>query len=107
MRLKGKKAIVTGGASGFGAGIVRAFIAEGASVVIADLNSDGAAALAAELGERAYAQTVDVSADDSVATMVDASNELLGGIDILVNNAVICHGNWSYCPKKSSIAYSR
>ncbi len=91
MRLEGRKAIVTGGASGFGAGIVRAFVAEGASVVIADLNSGGADGLAAELGERAFAQTVDVSADDSVAAMVDASKALLGGIDVLVNNAGIAH----------------
>jgi len=91
MRLEGRKAIVTGGASGFGAGIVRAFVAEGASVVIADLNSGGADGLAAELGERAFAQTVDVSADDSVAAMVDASKALLGGIDVLVNNAGIGH----------------
>lgn len=91
MRLDGKKAIVTGGASGFGAGIVRAFVAEGANVVIADLNSEGAAALAAEMGEKAYAQTVDVSADDSVSAMVAASEHLLGGIDILVNNAGIGH----------------
>lgn len=70
---------------------MRTFVAEGASVVIADLNSEGASELAAELGERAYAQTVDVSADDSVAAMVAASKKLLGGIDIVVNNAGIGH----------------
>jgi len=91
MRLKGKKAIVTGGASGFGEGIVRAFVAEGAQVVIADLNSDAAAGLAADLGERVYVQTVDVSVDGSVSTMIAASNDMLGGIDILVNNVGIGH----------------
>ena len=50
-RLSGKTAIVTGGASGFGAGIVRKFVAEGARVMIADINGDGAQALAKELAE--------------------------------------------------------
>ena len=59
MRLQGKTAIVTGGASGFGAGIVRKFVAEGAKVMIADINGDGATALAKELG--AIAQQVDLS----------------------------------------------
>ena len=52
MRLEGKTAIVTGGASGFGAGIVRKFVAEGARVVIADVNGEGAAAIAAAAGRR-------------------------------------------------------
>lgn len=89
MRLKGKKAVVTGGASGFGEGIVRAFIAEGAQVVIADKNRDGAARLAKDLGGEAHVQEVDVSDGDSVAAMVAASSDALGGIDILVNNAGI------------------
>lgn len=91
MRLKGKKAIVTGGASGFGEGIVRAFAAEGAQVVIADLNGDKGAQLAEELGDGVHTQEVDVSCGDSVSAMVAASNDVLGGIDILVNNAGIGH----------------
>ncbi|MGI9262510.1 MAG: glucose 1-dehydrogenase [Woeseiaceae bacterium] len=89
MRLQGKRAIVTGGASGFGEGIVRAFVAAGAQVVIADLNSAAADGLATELGEGVYVQNVDVSVDESVAAMVVASKQMLGGIDILVNNAGI------------------
>ncbi len=89
MRLKGKRAVVTGGASGFGEGIVRALVTEGAQVVIADLNSDGASQLARELGDNVHVQAVDVSDGDSVAAMVAASSDALGGIDILVNNAGI------------------
>jgi NAD(P)-dependent dehydrogenase (short-subunit alcohol dehydrogenase family) len=66
-RLTGKTAIVTGGASGFGAGIVRKFVSEGARVMIADINGDAAEALAKELG--AIAQQVDVSKDASVNEM--------------------------------------
>ncbi len=55
MRLAGKSAVVTGGASGFGEGIVRKFVAEGARVMVADINGDGARALAGELGDAAVA----------------------------------------------------
>jgi 3-oxoacyl-[acyl-carrier protein] reductase len=89
MRLQGKTAIVTGGASGFGAGIVRKFIAEGARVMIADINGDGAAALAREVG--AEAKQVDVSNDASVAALVEATYAAFGTLDILVNNAGVSH----------------
>ena len=88
-RLDGKTAIVTGGASGFGAGIVRKFIAEGAKVMIADINGDGAAALARELGARS--QQVDVSKDASVAALIEAAYAAFGRLDILVNNAGVSH----------------
>ena len=88
-RLSGKAAIVTGGASGFGAGIVRKFAAEGARVMIADINGDAASALAKELG--ATAQQVDVSKDSSVAAMVEAAYAAFGRLDILVNNAGVSH----------------
>jgi 3-oxoacyl-[acyl-carrier protein] reductase len=88
-RLDGKTAIVTGGASGFGAGIVRKFVAEGARVMIADINGDTAAALARELG--ATSQQVDVSKDISVAAMIDAAYGAFGKLDILVNNAGVSH----------------
>ncbi|WP_171209232.1 MULTISPECIES: SDR family oxidoreductase [unclassified Ruegeria] len=87
MRLEGKTAIVTGGASGFGAGIVQKFLAEGARVVIADINSAAAADLADQLGPQATAQQVDVGDAASVQAMADAS----GPIDILVNNAGVTH----------------
>ena len=91
MRLKGKSAIVTGGASGFGAGIVRRFIAEGAQVVIADIDGDAAVSFAVELGDSALGLQVDVSNTDDVAEMVKGAIGLGGGIDILVNNAGVGH----------------
>lgn len=91
MRLQGKTAIVTGGASGFGAGIVQKFVAEGARVMIADINGDAAVALAAEIGEPAIAQTVDVSNGASVQAMADQALKTFGHLDILINNAGVTH----------------
>jgi len=92
MRLKGKTAIVTGGASGFGAGIVRKFIAEGARVMIADLNAEAAGTLAADLGPHALVQIVDVSSAESVNAMAEAALEAFDQhLDILVNNAGVSH----------------
>jgi 3-oxoacyl-[acyl-carrier protein] reductase len=91
MRLSGKSAIVTGGASGFGEGIVRRFVAEGANVVIADLNADGASALAAEIGSQAVAVATDVSKDEDVAELVNVATARGRTVDILVNNAGIGH----------------
>lgn len=89
MRLKERTAIVTGGASGFGAGIVAKFLAEGARVMIADINGEAAAEMAARTG--ALAQTVDVANGASVAAMAQAAQNAWGQIDILVNNAGITH----------------
>ncbi len=91
MRLKGKTAIVTGGASGFGKGIVAAFLREGARVMIADINGAAAADLAAEHGDMALAQTVDVANRASVNAMSQAALEAFGSLDILVNNAGVTH----------------
>lgn len=91
MRLKDKTAIVTGGASGFGKGIVDAFLREGARVMIADINETAARDLASSLGSRAIAQGVDVSNRAAVTTMVDVALEEFGHIDILVNNAGVTH----------------
>ena len=89
MRLKDKTAIVTGGASGFGKGIVAKFIAEGAHVMIADRNSAAAHEVANELG--GIAVEADVSDGDSVAAMAEDAKGAFGRIDILVNNAGITH----------------
>ncbi|MCH2077901.1 MAG: glucose 1-dehydrogenase [Rhodobacteraceae bacterium] len=89
MRLSGKTAIVTGGASGFGAGIARKFAAEGARVLVADINEDGAAAIAAEVGDEAA--QVDVSSGASVDALAARATALWGDTDILVNNAGITH----------------
>ncbi len=92
MRLEGKRAIVTGGASGFGLGIVETFLREGARVLIADINGDAAIEAARSLDPGArevVAQATDVSRNDSVAAMAAAACEAFGGVDILVNNAGI------------------
>ncbi len=91
MRLEGKRAIVTGGASGFGAGIARRFAEEGARVIVADLNGDAARALAAELGDASLGVQVDVSSAADVAALAETANRLLGGVDIVVNNAGVGH----------------
>jgi 3-oxoacyl-[acyl-carrier protein] reductase len=91
MRLADKIALVTGAASGFGAGIARRFAAEGAKVVCADLNLPGAQAIAAEIGGIAVGG--DVSREADVAAMVQAVVAAHGGLDILVNNAGTTHRN--------------
>ncbi|MCC6000686.1 MAG: glucose 1-dehydrogenase [Pararhodobacter sp.] len=89
MRLEGKTAVVTGAGSGFGAGIARRFAAEGAQVMVADINADAAAAVAAEIG--GLAQAVDVAQGDSVKAMAEAALGAWGRVDILVNNAGVTH----------------
>nr|WP_316642501.1 glucose 1-dehydrogenase [uncultured Roseateles sp.] len=91
MRLKDKVAIVTGGASGFGEGIVRKFVAEGARVLIADRDLAAGLHLAALLGPAVRALRVDVSNAADVKIMMDATVEHFGGLDILVNNAGVGH----------------
>ncbi|WP_170772942.1 SDR family oxidoreductase [Ruegeria lacuscaerulensis] len=91
MRLKSKTAIVTGGASGFGAGIAQTFIAEGARVMVADINGDAAQDMATSLGDQATAQQVDVADRASVQAMADAAAATFGTLDILVNNAGVTH----------------
>lgn len=91
MRLNGKRAIVTGAASGFGAGIAKKFIEEGAEVIIADLNEKMARKVALDLGERAYPFLVDVSKSKSVVKLKDFSLSHFGIPDIIVNNAGITH----------------
>ena len=87
MRLANERAIVTGGASGFGEGIVRRFVAEGARVSIADLDQAKAKALADELGEACIAVRTDVADGASVEALFAAVNAAFGGVDIIVNNA--------------------
>jgi len=89
MRLAEKTAVVTGAASGFGADIARRFAAEGASVMVADLNGDGAAAVADDIGGMSV--TVNVADGASVADMAKIALDAWGHIDILVNNAGITH----------------
>jgi 3-oxoacyl-[acyl-carrier protein] reductase len=89
MRLEGKTALVTGGASGFGAGIAAKFIAEGARVMIADRDAAGLEATAVEIGaERVVA---DVGTDAGVAGMAAAALAAFEHLDVLVNNAGVTH----------------
>ncbi|WP_069300784.1 SDR family oxidoreductase [Neptunicoccus sediminis] len=91
MKLAGKTAIVTGAASGFGAGIAAKFIEEGAQVLLADINGDGAAETAQSLGEKASGCQADVGSPDSVKAMMQTAVERFGKLDILVNNAGVTH----------------
>ncbi|UWQ17991.1 SDR family oxidoreductase [Jannaschia sp. M317] len=89
MRLQGKTAIVTGGASGFGRGIVETFAREGAKVLVADLN--GAGAREVSEGLRGSWAAMDVSQDADWRGLVAQALDEWGHIDILVNNAGITH----------------
>jgi glucose 1-dehydrogenase len=92
MRLENKNAIITGGASGIGRATARRFVAEGAGVLIADRNRQGAEQLAGELNSsarKAIAHQVDVSDEGQVDAMVERAVRELGGVDILVAAAAI------------------
>ena len=89
MRLQEKVALITGAARGIGLAIAEAFTREGAKVVVADVNLEGARAAAAALGANARALAVDVADPRSVAALMAAIERDAGGLDILVNNAGI------------------
>ena len=86
-RLAGKITIVTGAAQGFGKGIAEELYAEGATIVVADMNLPLAETVAKEMGERAWAIAVNVSDEESCANMVAQVVEKFGGLDIMVANA--------------------
>lgn len=86
---QGKTAIVTGGASGIGEGIARRLAADGAKIVIADLNGDLARSVATDIGESAIAFELDVTDETSVDALVSKATDSFGGLDIMVNNAGI------------------
>ncbi|WP_067668161.1 SDR family NAD(P)-dependent oxidoreductase [Nocardia miyunensis] len=85
--LEDKIAIVTGAGQGIGRGIVEKLYAEGATVVIADINENTAKETAAALGARAVGLRADVTAPESVQAMADQVRQQFGRIDVLVNNA--------------------
>ena len=93
MRLKGKKIIVTGGGSGFGAAMCRRFAAEGANVLVADINGPPAEKVAGEIGPAARAFTADVSKRDQVEAMMQQAFSAFGDLDCVVNNAGYTHNN--------------
>jgi len=87
MKLTGRTAIVTGGAKGIGFGIARRFVAEGARVVIADVDADAGARAAATLEDAARAVPADVSRPADVTRLIEQTLGSFGRLDILVNNA--------------------
>jgi galactitol 2-dehydrogenase len=89
MRLKGKVAIITGSARGIGRGFAEAYVREGATVAIADINLAAAEACAKEIGPQAFAVHMDVSKLQSITKAVDEVVAKAGQIDILVNNAAL------------------
>ena len=93
MRLKGKVAIITGAASGFGAETARLYAKEGAKVVIVDLNIAGAEKVASEIGDAAVAIRCDVSKRPDIDAAVNLAVSKFGGVDIVVNNAGFTHKN--------------
>lgn len=92
-QLDGKIAIVTGAASGFGEGIARRYVAEGAQVLLADINDNQAGRVAGELGSNGRAFRCDVSKGEDVHAAVQACVDAFGPPDIVVNNAGITHKN--------------
>lgn len=88
-RLDGKVAVITGAASGIGAGTARRFVEEGASVVIADMQADAGTALAAELGDSTRFIETNVLEEDQVAAAVDLAVAEFGRLDVMFNNAGI------------------
>src|SRR5215470_8787901 len=89
--LEGKSAVVTGAAQGIGLAIAEAFAAEGARVVIGDINEEAAAAAAAKLGDQDNVQAArcDVRSADEVQALVNLAADRFGSLDIMVNNAGI------------------
>ena len=88
-RLEGKSALITGAARGIGKAFAEAYLREGASVAIADINLKGAQATAAELGSGAIAIEMDVTKQDSIDAAVAKTIDAFGRIDILINNAAL------------------
>ena len=89
MRLAGKSALITGSARGIGRGFAEAYLAEGATVAIADINMEAAQATAAELGDGAYAVQLDVGDQASIDGAIAAVVAKSGKLDILINNAAL------------------
>ncbi len=84
--LEGRTAVITGGAQGLGRAIAQRFLAEGATVVIGDVDQVLAEGTATELGERAHAVRCDVTSEQDVQALIEAADKL-GGLDVMVNNA--------------------
>ncbi|SNS47645.1 L-iditol 2-dehydrogenase [Antarctobacter heliothermus] len=88
-RLAGKSALITGAARGIGRGFAEAYVREGATVAIGDINMEAAEQTAAEIGGGAYAVHIDVSRQDSIDAAIASVVSHAGKLDILVNNAAV------------------
>lgn len=87
--LSGRVAIVTGAATGIGRAIAERFVAEGAQVVLADVDSDRAVPLVSSLGPQARFQQTDVAMPDQIRDLISFAVDQFGGLDVMVNNAGI------------------
>ncbi|MFK7914790.1 MAG: SDR family oxidoreductase [Pseudomonadales bacterium] len=88
-RLEGKVAAITGASSGFGAAAARLFVAQGASVVLGDIQQEAGEAIARELGDAAVFQVCNVTKEEDIASLVDRAVSQYGKLDIMFNNAGI------------------
>ena len=110
MTLEGKTAFITGGGSGLGAAIARAFAREGARVLVTDIDEKAASAVAAQCSSKtkgASSARCDVADSKSVAAAFRELDEKLGGIDILVNNAGIVHRDPQYVAHLTTVQESQ
>lgn len=87
--LEGKTVLVTGGAGGIGSAVARLSADSGANVVVCDIDADGAADVAADIGARAVGATLDITDPDAWQRVLDDASRLFDGVDVLVNNAAI------------------
>jgi len=92
MRLKDKVSIITGAGQGIGEAYARRFAAEGAKVVVADINVEKGKAVAAAIGGAAVFERVDVSNEEDTKRLAKAVHDRFGRIDVLINNAAIFYG---------------
>ncbi|MGC6530472.1 MAG: L-iditol 2-dehydrogenase [Candidatus Puniceispirillaceae bacterium] len=88
-RLAGRVAIITGGAKGIGKAFCERFVAEGARVIIADIDRDAAEALSQKIGNEAHAVYLDVRCQDSINEMISQTKQVFGPPSILINNAAL------------------
>ncbi len=103
--LKGRKAVITGGAQGIGRAVAERFLNDGATVTLWDADADLGAKTAAELSSlgSAFSQALDITDADAIAAATEAANEQMGGVDILVNSAGIAGSSlktWEYSPEE-------
>jgi NAD(P)-dependent dehydrogenase (short-subunit alcohol dehydrogenase family) len=89
MRLEGKSALITGAARGIGRAFAEAYVREGATVAIGDINVEAAEKTAREIGPQAYAVKFDVTDQASIDAAIKAVEAKAGGLDILINNAAL------------------